>query len=458
MFTTATIASLSLFGLARAQQAGSSTTETHPTLNTQECDSDGTCTTLDTSVVLDSNWRWTYDSSSTNCYTGNEWDTTICTDPDTCATSCYLDGAAYEDTYGVTSTDDALTLSFVTEGTYSTNIGSRLYLMSNETNYKMFHLKNREFTFTVDVSNLPCGLNGALYFVDMDSDGGMSKYTNNDAGAKYGTGYCDAQCPHDIKFINGEANILNWTASTSDSNSGTGYYGSCCNEMDVWEANKISNAYTPHVCTISGQTRCCGTGCGDDSSDERYAGVCDKDGCDFNPYRMGNESFYGEGQTVDTSSEFTVVTQFVTDDGTDTGTLSEIRRIWIQDSVVIQNAVSSITGMDEYDSITDDFCEAQKTAFGDTDSFEARGGLSVMGDALDTGMVLVMSLWDDHAADMLWLDSDYPTDATATDPGVSRGTCATTSGDPDTVESTYPDASVTFSSIKFGPIGSTYSS
>ncbi|KAM7207445.1 Concanavalin A-like lectin/glucanase domain containing protein [Naviculisporaceae sp. PSN 640] len=37
--------------------------------------------------------------------------------------------------------------------------------------------------------------------------GGLSKYRGNKAGAKYGgTGYCDAQCPHDLKFINGEAN------------------------------------------------------------------------------------------------------------------------------------------------------------------------------------------------------------------------------------------------------------
>ena len=38
----------------------------------------------------------------------------------------------------------------------------------------------------------------------MDEDGGMSKYSGNKAGAKYGTGYCDAQCPRDLKFINGE--------------------------------------------------------------------------------------------------------------------------------------------------------------------------------------------------------------------------------------------------------------
>lgn len=56
----------------------------------------------------------------------------------------------------------------------------------------MFKLKAREFTFDVDVSNLPCGVNGALYFVEMDADGGKSKFPTNKGGAKYGTGYCDA--------------------------------------------------------------------------------------------------------------------------------------------------------------------------------------------------------------------------------------------------------------------------
>jgi cellulose 1,4-beta-cellobiosidase len=72
----------------------------------------------------------------------------------------------------------------------------------------MFNLLDQEFTFDVDLSQLPCGLNGALYFVSMDKDGGMSKYPNNKAGAKYGTGYCDAQCPRDLKFINGEVSSI----------------------------------------------------------------------------------------------------------------------------------------------------------------------------------------------------------------------------------------------------------
>ena len=82
--------------------------------------------------------------------------------------------------------------------------------------YMMFKLRNKEFTFDVDVSNLPCGLNGVLYFAEMEADGGMSKYPGNKCGAKYGTGYCDAQCPHDLKFINEEANYEGWKPSSSD--------------------------------------------------------------------------------------------------------------------------------------------------------------------------------------------------------------------------------------------------
>lgn len=107
-------------------------------------------------------------------------------------------------TYGITTSGNALTLKFVIKGQYSTNIGSRVYLLQDDNTYQIFKLANQEFTFDVDMSKLPCGLNGAVYFVEMEADGGKGKNPNNKAWAKYGTGYCDTQCPHDIKFINGE--------------------------------------------------------------------------------------------------------------------------------------------------------------------------------------------------------------------------------------------------------------
>ena len=134
--------------------------------------------------------------------------------------------------------------------------------------YVKFQLLNQEFTFDVDVSQLPCGLNGALYFSEMDADGGMS-YDTNECGAAFGTGYCDAQCPHDMKWISGEANCEEWTPSDSDENAGTGFYGSCCAEMDIWEANSITQAYTTHPCSIEHAYKCEGTECGDNAADER---------------------------------------------------------------------------------------------------------------------------------------------------------------------------------------------
>ncbi|CAG8120915.1 unnamed protein product [Penicillium salamii] len=444
-----------LAAAARAQQAGTLTAETHPSLTWQKCTAAGSCTDQKGSVVIDSNWRWLHSvDGSTNCYTGNTWDSTLCPDDKTCATNCALDGADYEATYGATTDGNALTLSFVT----GANVGSRLFLMEDDSTYQMFKLLNKEFTFDVDSSELPCGLNGALYFVSMDADGGLAKYDGNKAGAKYGTGYCDSQCPRDLKFINGQANVDDWEPSENDKNAGVGGHGSCCAEMDIWEANSISTAFTPHPCDTAGQTMCEGDKCGGTYSSSRYAGTCDPDGCDFNSYRMGNETFYGPGKIVDSKSKMTVVTQFITSDGTDSGTLSEIKRIYVQDGKVIANSASEVSGATG-NSITTDFCKAQKTAFGDEDIFTQHGGLSGMGEGLDQGMVLVMSLWDDHYAGMQWLDGEkYPADAKDGAAGTARGTCASGAGDPDKVESESGSAKVTYSNIKVGPIGSTYSS
>jgi len=324
--------------------------------------------------------------------------------------------------------------------------------LESDTKYQIFKLKNKEFTFDVDVSNLPCGLNGALYFVEMAADGGS--FPGNKAGAKYGTGYCDAQCPHDLKFINGEANTIDWKPNPNDKNSGSGMYGTCCTEMDIWESNSMATAYTPHVCTVQGQTRCNGSTCGD--GDNRYDGVCDKDGCDFNSFRMGNQKFFGPNLMVDSTKPFTVVTQFITSDGTDSGTLAEIRRIYVQNGKVIPNSQANFPSLKPYTSVSDAYCNDVKMLFGDKNDFETKGGLKSLGNTLDRGMVLVLSLWDDHDVHMLWLDSDYPTTQPPSKPGIARGPCSTDSGVPDDVESKYPGSNVKYMNIKYGDIGSTY--
>jgi cellulose 1,4-beta-cellobiosidase len=205
MFNAAAFLSFSFLAGAYGQQVGTNTAEVHPSMTWQSCSAGGSCTTNQGFVVLDANWRWLHSTTGyTNCYTGNTWNAALCPDPTTCATNCALDGADYGGTYGISTSGNALTLKFVTKAT-NINVGSRVYPMaSDDTNYQLFKVKNREFTFDVEVFNLPCGVNGALYFSQMDADGGLSKYPTNKAGAKYATGYCDSQCPHDIKFINGE--------------------------------------------------------------------------------------------------------------------------------------------------------------------------------------------------------------------------------------------------------------
>ena len=452
-----------LLSVAIAQNIGYNKQEYHLPLTVHECQASGSCSSQNAKVTLDSNWRWLHNNNGyQNCYTGNTWDTTICPDVQTCIDKCVIEGVTTDDwnsPYGVSSTGNDLKLNFVTRGQYGNNIGSRNYLLSDDDNYYMFKLKNKEFTFDVDVSNLPCGLNGALYFVAMDQDGGKTAHPTNEGGARYGEGYCDAQCPHDLKWIDGEANVLNWKPSSTDSNSGVGKYGSCCVEMDIWEANKYDQAFTVHPCEIVGQHRCEGTECGDNTSGDRYNGICDKDGCDFNSYRMGDSSFFGPGSfyKLDSTKPMTVVTQFITHDGTDTGALSEIRRIFVQNGNVIQNSNTNLAGLPQYNSITANHCNQQKTLFGETNDFAKKGGLAAIDQALVKGLVLVMSVWDDHDANMLWLDSDYPLSKDRNTPGVQRGPCSRDSGKPTQVENDSPNSSVTYSNIRSGPLGSTYS-
>ena len=122
--------------------------------------------------------------------------------------------------------------------------------------------------------------------------------------------------------------------------------------------------------------------CDDNASSNRYDGVCDKDGCDINPYRMGVEDFYGRGDqyAVNTLKPMTVVTQFLTTDGTDTGDFSEMRRLYIQDGKIVHSPPSTILGPGkESDSITDEFCDAKKDLFDNVKDYQEHGGMKGMG-------------------------------------------------------------------------------
>jgi len=446
-----------LIGLIGAQQAGETgdNVEVAPPMAIAHCTKAEGCKIEDANATLDANWRWIYAEqcqgdgpcySAGNCFTSDAWDSSHCPDGNACAAKCALGGVnakKYISTYGVTPIAGGLKLKFVT----GQNIGSRLYL-SQGTGYMPFKLKNREFTFDVDASALPCGLNGAVYFVEMKADG--SKGGGNSAGAKFGTGYCDAQCPYDVKFVDGEANTEGWSTMRPHGN-----MGACCAEMDIWEANSAAAAYTAHPCAIEGMHVCRGSK--SDEGHKRYHGVCDKDGCDYNSYRLGSQHFLGAGQdfAVDTSRPITVVTQFRTSDGTDTGDLTEIRRLYMQKGNVLKNSPATILGSSAGNSLTDDLCKAQKSAFGDPNDFAAKGGLKQMGEALERGMVLVLSLWDDKLTHMEWLDSRSGK-GDESSLGAARGPCTASAGQPEVLRSQHGDASVRYTNFMYGEIDSTY--
>ena len=245
--------------------------------------------------------------------------------------------------------------------------------------------------------------------------------------------------------------------------------------MDLWEANRAATALTPHPCNITGVYQCEGALCG---NADRFAGVCDKDGCDFNPYRLGHHSFYQQnGTSVDTSRPFTVVTQFITAKTNSTaaknstavapvgknstsaaGQLSEIRRLYVQDGKVIENTVAKVEGLPESDSLTDAFCQKEKDVFKSPNAFAAQGGMAGMGEALRRGMVLVFSIWNDAGGEMEWLDGTVrgAGNSTALSPGAERGPCKAGVGKAADMVKTAPWTQVKFSNVKTGEIGSTY--
>jgi cellulose 1,4-beta-cellobiosidase len=229
--------------------------------------------------------------------------------------------------------------------------------------------------------------------------------------------------------------------------------------MDILEANNAATTFTPHPCNITGVYPCTGALCG---STNKLDSVCDKDGCEINPYRNGVRSFFGKGssKSVDTSLPFTVITQFLSEKNSNDGSLTEIRRLYKQNGKLIPEPPATAPGLGKVNSITDSYCATQKSLFGGSNApnaFKAQGGMKQMGEALQRGMVLAMSIWHDAGGSMHWLDSVVPETADPESPGAARGSCPVSGGKPSQIQKEQPDAVVQFSKIRIGEIGSTYS-
>lgn len=191
-----------LASLAAAQGIGN--TEMHPRLMTEKCTLKGGCVRQNTSIVLDASFhdlRAANGTGSCGGYRG-KFSKELCPDHESCAKNCVFDGADYEGS-GVRAEGGALTLKMYREGEEGnvTAVSPRVYLLDERgEDYEVLFVKKGELSFDVDVSKLVCGMNGALYLAEMNKTGARSAL--NPAGARYGTGYCDAQCPV-LPFIDG---------------------------------------------------------------------------------------------------------------------------------------------------------------------------------------------------------------------------------------------------------------
>jgi cellulose 1,4-beta-cellobiosidase len=374
-----TAAALCLLRAASGQQAGSATKEEHPALTVYSCSATEMCAPERGAVTLDAQYRWLHaadGSEEKGCMREGNWDKTLCSDPKKCAQNCAIEGVnahGYKNTYGVHRVDNGLQLE-LTEGG-----GSRIHLTDALSSYKVFSLKNRELSFDVDVSSLPCGVTSSIILTTMDSEGdkGMG---GNTAGADYGLGGCDANCNRGVKFSRGQANLEGW-----DAESGTGSRGVCCPELRLWDANKEAASMSMHPCAGAEPQRCEGDEC------ER---MCDSAGCRFDHAELGVAGFFGKGAEVDTTKPITVVTQFITSDGTDTGLLSEVRRYYVQNGQVVSNAAAAadkFPSLAGKSSFSDEFCSAQKEVQG-ASSAAGVGYMRRLSEALDNGVVLTASL------------------------------------------------------------------
>lgn len=197
------IAASALLGLATAQSPGDKP-EVHPKLTTWECTKESGCVSKDTFVVLDSLAHPVFqkDAPQYDCGSwGNPPNATACPDAETCQENCIMQGIEDYTEFGIFTEGGALTLDMLSPDGEK-QLSPRVYLLGeDEKHYEMLQLTGKEFTFDVDVSKLPCGMNGALYLSEMPADGGLTEL--NEAGAYWGTGYCDAQC-YTTPFISGE--------------------------------------------------------------------------------------------------------------------------------------------------------------------------------------------------------------------------------------------------------------
>ncbi|PLW06683.1 hypothetical protein PCANC_25185 [Puccinia coronata f. sp. avenae] len=316
--------------------------------------------------------------------------------------------------------------------------------------YFMFKLKNREFSFTVDVFKLPCGLNGALYFSAMDEDGGKAGGTwpvpNTERATvtlnapRMSNGLAARPTPKD-----GYPRRLIPTLERApwDPAAPRWIYG---RPTQSRKPSLLTRAKNPNLQSVSA----------------RSAEMTPAADTKLNVTKMDVISLLTDGaprNSTDSTRRSTATRNLPSSPNSSLATeptpdpFPKSDGFTSKTGKTIKNEAVTLPGLAKpADSITEDFCAATKKFTSDVNDFSLKGGMKGMDAALERGMVLVFSLWDDQMAHMNWLDSTYPPEKPVTGPGVARGTCDVKAGDPTNVRAKFADATVEFSEVKIGPI------
>ena len=64
-------------------------------------------------------------------------------------------------------------MKFVKDHQHSMEVGTCVYVMDTDKENHHFKLNNRVFSFEVGVSEFQYGINGAMYFSEVATDGGL---------------------------------------------------------------------------------------------------------------------------------------------------------------------------------------------------------------------------------------------------------------------------------------------
>ncbi|KAF5251178.1 hypothetical protein FANTH_3722 [Fusarium anthophilum] len=295
---------VSLFTSAYAQWPCGNIEEVHPPFTWHEC-IQKPCSKYFGAIVLESSLR------ETNCCAGSfnikDLHRTHCKkkDKDTCPVDCCIEGADYR-AHGIKTEGTSLTMDLGATAPHVPKDLIRVMPLKDTERYPNKPLVRRhdsEYTFDIDVRNVPPGYKARVSLNWMEPDGARTRKKGDKAGAKYGTGYCDAACDKGQRFVEGTANYDGWVPDKHDPMLGAGRMSACCHTTVLWEGNIESTDYHWSPCLPPWYHMC---------DKDKCTTKCFALGCRWNPNGNKMKPFYGPGptNTIDSKKTFSVVTQF----------------------------------------------------------------------------------------------------------------------------------------------------